>query len=261
MAGFSRSVQLTPILCPLSLTRGKFLDGSDLTWPVARSRRGTLADPRNLTGEKHNANCSTFWISILKFYEVMRTWKILKSCHNTKLPVYFQFILPFTLHCNQTVSIIASTSWRVLSHHCDQWSDSGGQNHGRHITSNWITRHTYKCNVYMFSNVTKGAQRWSPPISQQTLPAQANKGTSWTSVQSTLSASYRPATSPLMSNQWLSICRFTHFLQEWYNWKFYPELEFVRLYIEHLSNHSARKTGELPQNKTISQFLALGEGG
>lgn len=52
-----------------------------------------------------------------------------------------------------------------------------------------------------------------------------------------------------------------HFLQEWYNWKVNPELEFVRLYIERLSNHSARKTGELPQNKTMSQLLALGEGG
>lgn len=140
MEGFSRSVELTPILCPLSLTRAKFLDGSDLTWPVARSRRGTLADPRNLTGEKHN---NFFFWSHSLFYEVMRTWKILKSYHNTKLPVYLKFILPFTLHCNQTypVSIIASTSWRVLSHHCDQWSDSGGQNHGRHITSHWITKH------------------------------------------------------------------------------------------------------------------------
>lgn len=92
MEGFSRSVELTPILCPLSLTRAKFLDGTDLTWPVARSRRGTLADPRNLTGEKQHF----FLLSHSLFYEVMRTWKILKSCHNTKLPVYLQFILPFT---------------------------------------------------------------------------------------------------------------------------------------------------------------------
>lgn len=46
-----------------------------------------------------------------------------------------------------------------------------------------------------------------------------------------------------------------HFLKEWYNWKVNPELEFVRLYIERWSNHLARKTGELPQNKTMSQLL------
>lgn len=135
--GFSRSVELTPILCPLSLTRAKFLDGSDLTWPVARSRRGTLADPRNL--ERNN----TFFMKSFFILWSHENLENSKTCYNTELPVDLQFILPFTLHCNQThpVSIIASTSWRVLSHHCDQWSDSGGQNHGRHITSHWITKH------------------------------------------------------------------------------------------------------------------------
>ena len=40
--------ELTPIFCPLSLTRGTFLDGSDLTWPEESSLKEILVAPRNL---------------------------------------------------------------------------------------------------------------------------------------------------------------------------------------------------------------------
>lgn len=120
MEVFSRSVELTPILCPLSLTRGKFLDGSDLTWPVARSRRGTLADPRNLTGEKQQF----FFLKsffILWSHENLENSKIL-SQHKTSciFAVYFtihtslQPNVPRVNNCQHKLKSPQSPLWPVI---------------------------------------------------------------------------------------------------------------------------------------------------
>lgn len=84
--------KLTPIFCPLSLTRGTFLHGSDLAWPEARSLKEILADPRNLLKKQTNSVRQPTFLCIQH-----STWGTLPGDHSVSMSWLNQakYVLPF----------------------------------------------------------------------------------------------------------------------------------------------------------------------
>lgn len=108
------SAEPTPIFCPLSLTKGTFLDGSDLAWPVERSRRGILVDPRNLIREKKKKSR----LRLNSEMEVLLDVKTVSFCRDrssflsfSRLYFYLYFCLTVLFRCHfRTTKFIVAIS-------------------------------------------------------------------------------------------------------------------------------------------------------